>query len=122
MARTPGDTVRLYCVQCCGGKFTEVTTCDANKICLFYKYRSGKGRPSVKLLRKFCVDCMGGNRELVANCTTEDCIIHPYRFGKSVNRLEMSQEKKDAFIERVMAAREVKRTRSEKPIARTRTR
>lgn len=81
--RTPGSTIRGYCVYCNGGLAREVATCDAD--CPFHKYRMGRGRPSVKVIRKFCLQCMGGHSDFVRDCTTLDCLCYPYRFGKNPN-------------------------------------
>lgn len=94
MTMTPGEAIRKQCVECNGGNFAEVHLCDAGKQCTFHKYRLGRGRPSVKLMRKFCMECMCNSYDAVRECSTEDCTIHPYRFGKAVNRTEMSEERK----------------------------
>ena len=107
MERTPLDTIRLQCLQCCGQKYTEVRTCDAEKMCVFHKYRMGRGRPSVKLFKKYCLSCMCSNLRAVENCTTTDCIVHPYRFGKRVNQQEMSEERKAIQISRVRTRRHI---------------
>ena len=112
MAMTPGDAIRKQCIECYGGVFAEVHTCDAGKMCVFHKYRLGRGRPSVKIIRKFCLNCMCGSYEAVKDCTTEDCTLYPYRFGKSVNRQEMSQERKDQLAKILSRRREIKRTRT----------
>jgi hypothetical protein len=93
--RTPGNTIRAYCVYCNGGVFKEVESCDADgkdpnfKKCPFHPYRMGKGKPSVKLIRKFCLQCMGvserDNSNIVGECETIDCLCFPYRFGKNPN-------------------------------------
>ena len=82
---TPLMTVRAYCLQCTGGVSPEC--CDANDpqyhVCPFYQYRKGKGRPSVKIFRKFCLNCMGGYSDLVRDCGTTDCLCYPYRMGSN---------------------------------------
>jgi len=86
---TPAGAVRAYCQDCLGTKQFNtdmVRDCqgdkDPNGPCAFFPYRLGK-RPSVKVFRKFCLDCMIGDREAVACCETENCVCHPYRFGKN---------------------------------------
>lgn len=34
-------------------------------------------------MRRFCLECEGGNKEAVKECSTSDCPIHPFRFGKN---------------------------------------
>jgi len=94
-SRTPKACVRRFCVQCVGSPY-EVETCggdkmfgdqgDKNNQCWFYPYRNKKGRPSVKLIRKMCLECMGGSPKLVSECTSTDCPLFPFRFGKNPNR------------------------------------
>jgi hypothetical protein len=92
--RTPLETVRAQCLHCCGGNSAEVATCDADDthpgyhVCLFHKHRMGKGRISVKAIKKFCVQCMSGKLDvkpsimkLVRECTTISCYCYPYREG-----------------------------------------
>jgi len=91
----PLKAIRKLCVACVGSPF-EVDKCGGNKclggqgdengVCYFYPYRKGRGRPSVKLIRKFCLECMGGGRKLVAECGGEECPLHQYRFGKNPKR------------------------------------
>jgi len=87
---TPKEALRKYCVQCTGGKYNEIESCDANKegwhICVFHPYRLGKGRPSVKLFRKVCLQCMGGHTSFVSECGIFDCPAFPYRMGKNPAR------------------------------------
>jgi hypothetical protein len=91
---TPKQAVRQKCVECVQSPY-EVENCggdrmigqgDEKNVCYFFPYRMGKGRPSVKTIRKFCVECMGGSRHLVTNCTTTHCPVHPFRFGTNPNR------------------------------------
>jgi len=80
---TPGQTIRKYCIHCCGEMVSEVPACDGVD-CPYHRYRMGKGKPSVKVIRRFCLECMGGSSRMVAECTTTDCYCHPYRLGKSL--------------------------------------
>ena len=91
---TPLQAIRKICVACVCSVY-EVTDCggdkclggqgDENGACIFFPYRLGKGRPSVKTIRKFCLECQGGSSALVSKCKS-DCSLHPYRFGKSPAR------------------------------------
>lgn len=87
--KSPLQTIRSFCIACVCGHSKEVASCDGDGIipgfmqCHFHPYRLGKGRPSVKIMRKFCLQCQGGSSIMVKECTTEDCLIHPYRFGKN---------------------------------------
>lgn len=119
MVKTPGDSIRAFCVQCCGGIFSEVSTCDGTK-CSFHKYRLGRGRPSVKLIRKFCLECMGGSRLFVNECSTTDCPIYPYRFGKRVNISDVSRKRSSELINRIPQT--ISRRRTEEPVTISRKR
>jgi len=102
---TPLKAIRKHCVSCVGSPY-EVAKCggdkmlggqgDKNNICYFFPYRLGKGRPSVKTIRKFCLECMGGDKarrqqtkevlEGVENCPSLDCTLHLFRLGTNPNR------------------------------------
>jgi len=77
---TPQTAVRRFCKECGGYKNQEVETCSDPE-CPFYKYRNGKGRPSVQNIRKKCLECMGGDKGAVIECATESCPLHFYRLG-----------------------------------------
>lgn len=85
---TPGRAVRLHCVECVGSVY-DVKDCGGHHVlstgkpCDFFPYRMGKGRVSVKVIRKFCLDCMGNSFDMVKNCPTETCTLWPYRFGRN---------------------------------------
>lgn len=91
---TPLEAIRKVCVTCVGSPY-DVADCggskclggqgDENGVCYFFYFRLGRGRPSVKTIRKFCRECQGGSSELVAKCDS-GCPLHQYRFGKSPAR------------------------------------
>ena len=88
--KPPSQTIRAYCHYCVQSrKDLEVENCTGyivfatGKPCPFYKYRMGNKRPPVKVMRQFCLECMGGNKEAVKECSTSNCLIHPFRFGKN---------------------------------------
>jgi hypothetical protein len=83
---TAGRAIRKFCIDCvCGAH--EVRDCGGDTLhdgpCMFLKYRMGRGRPSVKLIRKFCVYCMGGHNTMVKDCPSRGCFLYPYRMGRS---------------------------------------
>jgi len=82
---TPKTAVIRFC-KLCAVDIAALKACD-NVDCLFHKYRLGKGRPPLSIIRKYCVqNCMGGLRKLVKECDTQECPLHIYRFGKNPNR------------------------------------
>ena len=91
---TPLEAIRKVCIACVGSPY-DVANCGGNKCingqggeneaCYFFPFRLGKGRPSVKTIRKFCLECMDGSSKLVAECGS-DCPLRQYRFGKSPAR------------------------------------
>jgi len=90
--KSPSQAIRAHCHYCVQSrKDSEVENCTGHivfatgKRCPFYEYRVGNKRPSVKIMRKFCIECMGGSKEAVKECSTGDCLIHPFRFGKNPN-------------------------------------
>ena len=89
---TPQKAIRKVCKQCvgtahqienCGGERIRIGSLE--KICQFYRYRTGKGngRPSVKLIRAYCIDCMGGKSSFVRDCTSKLCPVYAYRLGSN---------------------------------------
>lgn len=90
--KTPKQAILDFCFECVGRKKEEIKTCDGNhlledkKECVFFKFRLGQGRPSIKLIRQQCLDCMGENRRFVSECTNEDCPLFKYRFGTNPAR------------------------------------
>ena len=91
--KSPRETIRAYCLYCTGGQRGEVLSCNADskdhafQVCPFHPFRLGKVRPSVKIMRHFCLQCMGGIPAMVRECETDDCLIHPFRFGKNPARI-----------------------------------
>lgn len=87
---TPGKTIRGHCIECVGSIY-DVRDCAGDRLlsggtCPFFPFRLGRGRPSVKVIRKFCLDCMNGSAPLVRECENAECSLHPYRFGKNPAR------------------------------------
>jgi len=97
---TPLQAIRKFCIQCAGSA-SEVKNCGGHKMygqgdengqCWFYPYRMGKGRPSVKTIRKHCLECMSGSRKLVAQCNNFDCPLYVFRFGSNPNRVRKERK------------------------------
>ena len=96
--RSPSRTLHAQCHYCVQSRSdADVENCTGHivfatgKPCPFYVYRMGNKRPSVKVMRKYCLECMGGSKAAVKECETEDCLIHPYRFGKNPARAGKGQ-------------------------------
>ena len=85
---TPRQAIREHCMDSVGTA-SAIRDCQGNELydrpCIFFSYRMGKGRPSVKLIRKFCLYCMGGSWKLVKNCPSKVCPFLRYRMGKNPN-------------------------------------
>ena len=81
---TPKKAVLRFCKRCVVNA-GEIENCDM-KDCPFYPYRLGRGRPSIREIRKQCILCMGGSRRLVKECSTINCPLYPYREGTNPNR------------------------------------
>jgi hypothetical protein len=98
---TPLGAIRKVCVACvgsvhevkdCGGDNCLGAQGDENGVCYFFSFRLGRGRPSVKLIRKFCLECMGGSIWLVTDCESVDCPLRQYRFGKNPKRAGLAHK------------------------------
>jgi len=108
--KSPSRTIQEYCHYCVQSRSnSEVENCTGHTVfatgkpCPFYEYRLRKKRPSVKIMRKFCLECMGGNREAVEECSTIDCLIYPFRFGKNPSRAGKGKSRGE--MERIRALR-----------------
>lgn len=97
---TPLKAIRRFCIECvssaadvkeCGGD-EMLGQGDPNGQCWFYPYRMGRGRPSVKIIRKHCLECMGGSYKLVAQCATFGCPVYAFRFGSNPNRARQNKK------------------------------
>lgn len=89
---SPKEAINEQCLACVGGHKKEVASCNGDgsipgfHSCSFHPFRLGKGRPSIKIMRRFCLQCMGGSLVFVRDCETEDCFIYQYRLGKNPAR------------------------------------
>lgn len=61
----------------------------------------------VKAIRAFCLECCGNAPSEVKTCVSKRCPLYAFRFGKNpyVKR-ELTDEQREAAIERLAAARE----------------
>jgi hypothetical protein len=96
---TPTKAIRKVSIDCVGGAseikdfqgdelYDQEVGVKRYKPCLFYPYRIGKGRPSVRLIRKYCLWCTGGSPKLVKNCRSiSTCPLHLYRMGRNPKRM-----------------------------------
>jgi hypothetical protein len=91
---TPGKAVKMFCIECVGDA-KDARHCGGDQFlggCWLFPYRLGRGKPSVKIIRKVCLWCMGGSKDLVANCKGDSdrpgvtCALWPYRFGTNPSR------------------------------------
>lgn len=64
----------------------------------------------VKAIRKYCLNCCLENANEVKLCPSENCPLHPFRFGKNPYRAarELTDEQKAQMAERLRKARENK--------------
>lgn len=85
---TSGKAIKEFCKQCvssnkkktikdCGGEMVIAT----KKPCALFNYRL-KGRGNLKAVRRNCVDCMDGSFQAVDDCTTKDCMLYAFRYGR----------------------------------------
>ena len=91
---TPGRAIRYRCLECVGFNTAEVRDCGGDELlkddttvtCPLYRYRLGKGRPSVRTIRKECLYCMCGSSKAVEDCPSILCALWPYRRGHNPER------------------------------------
>lgn len=90
---TPSQATKKFCRNCCGGIISEVRKCGGDKeimgglyrCCPLYPFRFGRGRISVKTIRKHCLMCMCGSKSGVKECSSKGCPLYPFRFGTNPN-------------------------------------
>lgn len=64
----------------------------------------------IKAIRQFCLDCCGGSSNEVKNCTSQICVLKPFRFGKNpYNKRTMTDEQREQARERMIALAEKRR-------------
>jgi len=104
---TPRQAIREHCIDCAGSA-SNVRDCQGDELydrsCIFFSYRMGKGRPSVRLIRKFCLFCMGGSWKMVKACSSQSCQFSHYRMGKNPN-IRLSDEQRRLKKNAAVAAR-----------------
>lgn len=61
----------------------------------------------VKAIRKFCRECYGNSLDAVINCSSEKCVLLPFRVGQNPFRevRELSEESRKSLAERLSRAR-----------------
>jgi hypothetical protein len=106
---TPVQAIHKVCVDCVGNPLA-VKNCQGDGQldgpCLLFPYRLGKGRPSVKLIRKNCIYCMGGDEKLVRECHSSACPFHCYRMGKNPN-IGLSEKEKQIRLNRFKSSKTI---------------
>ncbi len=86
---TPREAITAFCKECVGS-YTEIKECRGDQPlykddpCPFFPLRLGKGRASMKKIRKLCLGCMQGSSSFVTYCPSEKCILYFFRFGKKI--------------------------------------
>lgn len=98
---SPLDSIRAFCLWCCGGSAPEVRECPSSQ-CVLFPYRmasipQGVGRSLVKVIKARCLDCLPGGP---ADCDalqpfTEHppCPLWPFRMGENPNYGREQREK-----------------------------
>jgi hypothetical protein len=92
---SPLKAIRLFCIDCvgsshrvddCGGEKTLVSSKKGYRVCFFFPFRKGIGRPTLKIIRQSCLLCIGGKPSLIRQCPSTNCAVWPYRMGKNPKR------------------------------------
>lgn len=66
----------------------------------------------LKAIRAKCIECSGDSPYEVKRCSSTDCVLYPFRFGKNPFRKKtaLSDEQRAARRENMLAARQQRRT------------
>lgn len=68
---TPLKSIRLKCLDCCGGQYSEVRNCDIQE-CPLYPFRHGKNPNRVNTSKE---PCKMGNIALGRGVFEKECIL-----------------------------------------------
>lgn len=60
----------------------------------------------IKAIRARCMDCACWNAAEVRNCTLTDCVLWPFRMGRTGNTKRLSPEARKAMRDRLARVRE----------------
>lgn len=106
---TPGQAVKRFCIECVGSPY-KVKNCGGDQMlngttCPLYPYRNGRGRPSVKTVRRECMICMNGQRDLIRHCASVKCNLFKFRLGTNPNIKQQKNSFKADSREAVLAAK-----------------
>ena len=64
----------------------------------------------LKAIKAFCVDCMGGQVTYVKDCTSINCPLYEFRFGKNpYNTRQLTDEQRQAASERMKKVAEARK-------------
>ena len=64
----------------------------------------------LKAIKAFCVDCMGGQVTYVKDCTSTNCPLYEFRFGKNpYNTRQLTDEQRQAASERMKKVAEARK-------------
>lgn len=64
----------------------------------------------LKAIKAFCVDCMGGQVTYVKDCTSTNCPLYKFRFGKNpYNTRQLTDEQRQAASERMKKVAEARK-------------
>lgn len=104
MRLSPLKAIQQFCSKCSGGK-AEIKRCggekclnggcDSDRVCWFFMFRLGNGRPSVRMIRQMCLYCQGEQRDFVSGCIDLTCSLHPFRMGTNPSRTKAPQKSED---------------------------
>lgn len=74
------------------------------------KLESSKQKNPVKAIRAYCLKCCLESSYEVARCTTTECELYAFRFGKNPYRekRELSEEQRQMLVERLKNAKAMK--------------
>ena len=64
----------------------------------------------LKAIRCFCIECMGGQVTYVKDCTSTNCPLYEFRFGKNpYNTRQLTDEQRQAASERMKKVAEARK-------------
>lgn len=97
---TPLQSLRSYCLWCCGESAKEVRLCPSPK-CVLYPYRlgtipKGASRQLTKVIKSRCRECCERPKDCDAGkpyMMHPPCHLWPFRMGRNPNVSEETRQK-----------------------------
>jgi len=90
MKLTPLRAIRKICLECCYGSRKEIADCPI-KDCPLYKYRNGRKRAKISIIRRYCRGCAENSND-IRDCDRFGCPAWAFRGGRKIQATPLHGE------------------------------